>query len=288
MIFRRARNEGWLQRWRVGFGFSLQQSGGVGKANRMQLHFKELGEGEPLVMLHGLLGSADNWFGVAPALAERCHVLLPDLRNHGHSPHHPEMTFSLLAADVERFFADHGLRPAAVLGHSLGGKVAMQFALSHPERVKKLVVVDIAPRVYAPTHDRIFSALLNLDLESFQTRPQVEEALAWEIPSLKLRRFLLKNLGRNTAGHFQWKIGLRHLAENYPNLCAALPPADPFCGPALFIRGGKSNYVSDTDETEIRRLFPAMQLETIEEAGHWVPADAPEEFVRLVTEFLSE
>jgi esterase len=252
----------------------------------MRLHFKELGDGEPLVMLHGLLGSSDNWFGVAPVLAARFHVFMPDLRNHGNSPHHPEMDYPLLAADVEKFFGDRGLETASVLGHSLGGKVAMQFAVSHPERVKKLVVVDIAPRAYAPSHDKIFSALRALNLETFQTRHQIEEALAPEIPSLTLRRFLLKNLGRNAAGRFQWKVNLRHLAENYPNLCVALAASAPFRGPALFVRGGKSNYISGRDETEIRRLFPAMKMETIEAANHWVPADAPAEFVRRVMGFL--
>ena len=136
----------------------------------MQLHFKQLGQGEPLVLLHGLFGSADNWFGVAPKLAEKFHVLIPDLRNHGHSPHHAEMDYPLMAADVERFFVTQKIANAHVIGHSMGGKVAMQFALGLPARVKKLVVVDMAPRAYRRSHDYIFKALLALDLNSFQTR----------------------------------------------------------------------------------------------------------------------
>jgi pimeloyl-ACP methyl ester carboxylesterase len=259
----------------------------------MQLHFKQLGHGEPLVLLHGLFGSADNWFGVAPKLAEKFHVLIPDLRNHGHSPHHAEMDYPLMAADVEKFFAAQKIESAQVIGHSMGGKVAMQFALDFPARVKKLVVVDMAPRAYARAHDHIFAALLTLDLKSFQTRQQIEDALAPEIPSLNLRRFLLKNLGRDEHGNFLWKMNLRGVAENYPRLGEVLERRSPdrLVGgrelPALFIRGGKSDYIGAADEVEIKRLFPAAKIQTITSADHWVHADAPGEFVRLTLDFLA-
>ncbi len=252
----------------------------------MQLHFKQLGHGEPLVLLHGLFGSGDNWFGVAPKLAEKFHVFAPDLRNHGHSPHHAEMDYPLMAADVEKFFAAQEIVSAHVIGHSMGGKVAMQFALDFPARVKKLVVVDMAPRAYARTHDKIFAALLALDLKSFQTRSQIEEALAREIPSLNLRRFLLKNLGRDKYGKFIWKMNLRGVAENYSRLGEVLGADSPFAEPVLFIRGAKSDYIGAADELEIKRLFPAGEIQTIAAANHWVHADAPEKFVRLVLDFL--
>lgn len=275
----------------------------------MQLHFKQLGHGEPLVLLHGLFGQSDNWFGIAPKLAEKFHVLMPDLRNHGHSPHHPEMNYPLMAADVEKFFAAQKLENACVIGHSMGGKVAMQFALDFPARVKKLVVVDMAPRAYKRTHDHIFAALLALDLALFQTRQQIEDALAPEIPSLNLRRFLLKNLGRDDRGQFVWKMNLRGVAENYSRLGEVVERRSPtrrvddadgnapgrkpairedsgFNGPALFIRGGKSDYINAADEVEIHRLFPAAKIETIGSANHWVHADAPEEFVCRALNFL--
>ena len=252
----------------------------------MQLHFKQLGRGDPLVLLHGLFGSSDNWFGVAPKLAEKFHVFIPDLRNHGQSPHHDEMDYPLMAADVEKFLAAQKIESASVIGHSMGGKVAMQFALDFPARVKKLVVVDMAPRAYRRAHDHIFESLLALDLKSFQTRSQMEDALAAEIPSLNLRRFLLKNLGRNDDGSFRWKINLRGLSENYSRLGEVLGEVAPFTKPTLFIRGGKSDYIADADELEIRRLFPAAEIQTIASANHWVHADAPEEFVQLVLDFL--
>lgn len=252
----------------------------------MSLHFKQLGRGEPLVLLHGLLGSADNWLGVAPKLAEKFHVFIPDLRNHGQSPHRPKMSYPLMAADVGHFFTAQNLEKARVIGHSMGGKVAMQFALDFPNRVEKLVVVDIALRAYAPAHDHIFNALLALDLPAFRTRQQLEDALAPAIPSLNLRRFLLKNLGRDAHGQFFWKMNLRGVADNYANLREIVGAQVPFAGPALFIRGGQSDYVRAADEPEIRRLFTAAEFQTIGTAGHWVHADAPEEFVRLVRDFL--
>ena len=252
----------------------------------MQLHFKQLGQGESLVLLHGLFGSADNWFGVAPALAENFHVFIPDLRNHGQSPHHVAMDYPLMAADVARFFSAQHLESAAVIGHSMGGKVAMQFALDFPARVKKLVVVDMAPRAYARVHDPIFAALLALDLARFETRPQIEAALAPAIPSLNLRRFLLKNLGRDGHGRLIWKMNLRGVAENYMHLGAVLDAKKTFAGPVLFLRGGKSDYIAAADELEIRRRFPAAEIQTIVAAGHWLHADAPEEFVRRVQAFL--
>jgi len=252
----------------------------------MQLHFKQLGHGEPLVLLHGLFGSADNWLGVAPKLAEKFGIIALDLRNHGRSPHHAEMDYPLMAADVEKFFVAQKIASAHVIGHSMGGKVAMQFALDFPARVKKLVIVDMAPRAYARAHDKIFTALLALDLPSFQTRQQIEEALAPEIPSLNLRRFLLKNLGRDAQGGFVWKMNLRGMAENYSRLGEVLNAGKEFSGPTLFIRGGRSDYINAADEAAIRRQFPAAEIQTIAAANHWVHADAPEEFVRLVLDFL--
>lgn len=252
----------------------------------MQLHFKQLGQGEPLVLLHGLFGSADNWLGVAPKLAERFHVFIPDLRNHGVSPHDAAMDYSLMAADVEASFVAHNIGEAFVVGHSMGGKVAMRLALGFSDRVKKLVVVDMAPRAYAPSHESIFKALLGLKLAKFQTRTQLEDALAREIPSLNLRRFLLKNLGRDANGRFVWKMNLPGIQANYGRLCEAVDSGVPFGRPALFLRGGWSDYVTPADEPDIRRLFPAAEIQTIAASSHWVHADAPEEFVRRVVSFL--
>jgi len=252
----------------------------------MHLHFKESGQGPAVVLLHGLFGSSDNWHFIAQRLAERLHVFALDQRGHGRSPHGAELNYPLMAADVESFFAARGLKNAAVIGHSMGGKTAMQFALQFPQRVDKLVVADMAPREYAPAHGRILAALLALDLSKAMTRQQIEDALAPQIPSLVLRRFLLKNLGRKPGGEFFWKIALRQIADSYPNLRAPILHPHPFPKPALFIRGGKSEYIRAGDEARIRELFPLAQILTVAEANHWVHADQPEEFLRLLWEFL--
>jgi len=252
----------------------------------MRLHFKSAGQGGAVILLHGLFGSADNWHHVAQRLAERFHVFAVDQRNHGQSPHDDEMDYPLMAADVENFFIAQKIASAFVIGHSMGGKTAMQFALEFPNRVEKLVMADMAPRAYPPAHDPIFAALLALDLPAFQTRQQLENALAPAIPDLALRRFLLKNLGRNDSGAFYWKMNLSGLAKNYPRLCAPLNWEIPFLKPTLFIRGGKSQYISAADEPGIFRLFPAAKIQTIAGADHWVHADAQEEFFKLVLGFL--
>ncbi|MDD5140992.1 MAG: alpha/beta fold hydrolase [Verrucomicrobiales bacterium] len=252
----------------------------------MQLHFKESGRGRAVILLHGLFGSSDNWHHIALRLAESFHVLAVDQRNHGQSPHSAEMNYPLMAADVNRFMASRGLETAVMIGHSMGGKTAMQFALQFPERVEKLVIADMAPRVYAPAHDKIFAAQLALDLKLFSTRQEMEAALAPEIPDLVLRRFLLKNLGRNSAGEFFWKINLRGIAESYLQIGEPVSAPVPFAKPTLFIRGGKSNYINPEDEPLMRQLFPQSEIQTIAGAGHWLHADQPEEFVRLVLNFL--
>ena len=252
----------------------------------MQLHFKEYGQGKVVVLLHGLLGSLDNWHTVAQRLGEQFHVFALDQRNHGLSPHASDMDYPLMAGDVNEFFEAHGIKSAFVIGHSMGGKTAMQFALQHPEKVDKLLVEDMAPRVYTPSHDKIFAALLALDLSRYKTRQEIEDALAAEIPSLTLRRFLLKNLARNPDNSMFWKINLRGLAENYSHLGKPISGPHSYSKAVLFIRGGKSNYLTPADEPLIRELFPQAQIETIAEAAHWVHGDKPEEFLRLTLEFL--
>jgi pimeloyl-ACP methyl ester carboxylesterase len=260
----------------------------------MQLHFKELGQGAgapPLVMLHGLFGSTDNWLGVTPKLAQHFRVFLVDLRNHGLSPHSDEMSFALMASDIAEFLDVRQVDRAHVLGHSLGGKVAMQFALTHAERVNRLIVVDIAPRAYAPEHVPIFKALLALDLKQYHSRAQIEEALAPAISDLTLRRFLLKNLRASSSPAYAWRIPLESIYASYSKLCEASAIAGSqghiFEGPTLFLRGGQSPYISDADVAQIRQLFPQAMIETITTARHWVHADAPDEFLGHILRFLA-
>jgi esterase len=252
----------------------------------MQLYFKESGQGRAVILLHGLFGSLDNWHQIALRLAETFQVFAVDQRNHGQSPHAAEMNYPLMAADVNEFMSAQRLETACVIGHSMGGKTAMQLALQVPGRVEKLIVADMAPRAYLPAHKKILAALLALNLPSFTTRQEMEDALAPEIPGLVLRRFLLKNLGRDANGKFFWKMNLQGLSDNYLELGKPVSGSAPFAGPALFIRGEKSDYVNSEDGTLIRELFPQSEIQTIAGAGHWLTADKPEEFLRLVLDFL--
>jgi len=254
----------------------------------MQLHFHESGQGPPLLILHGLFGSLDNWAAIAKKLAETFRIFAIDQRNHGQSPHAPEMDYRLMATDLAEFMHARGLQRAAVLGHSMGGKTAMQFALSYPAHVTSLIVVDIAPRVYLPSHIPIFEALRALNLEQFQNRVEAEAALAPALPDLVLRRFLLKNLTRDSNGAFHWKLGLEEIYENYESLLQVPKGESAYEGPTLFVRGERSSYLNDVDLPAIHKLFPRAQLKTIPRAGHWLHTENPDDFLETVTSFLSE
>jgi len=253
----------------------------------MKLNHHVVGDGPPLLILHGLLGSLDNWMPHAQQLAARFQVFLLDLRNHGRSPHDVEFNYDVMAADVAEFIRDQNLGPVSLIGHSMGGKVAMRFAQLHPGLTQKLIAVDMSPREYAPRYAEILDAMHALDLHQFQQRNEVEAALLTTAPDKNIRQFLLKNLGRDEAGRLRWKPNVAALRANYQTLRLALPATPNFIGPTLFIRGGKSDYIRDEDVTLIRQMFPQVKLETITTAGHWVHAEAPEEFLRLVTYFLA-
>jgi Predicted hydrolases or acyltransferases (alpha/beta hydrolase superfamily) len=257
----------------------------------MQLAFQQFGSGPPLLILHGLFGSSDNWQTISRALGERFHVFALDLRNHGRSPHSSEMTYSLLADDLREFIQQrlgHEPRPARVrlLGHSMGGKVAMQFALSFPEQVEKIVVVDMAPKLYPPRHDQIFDGLLGLTLDKVATRGEADAQLAASVPDQAVRAFLLKNLARDLHGRFYWKFNLKALAENYALLNGPISLSSRFEGPALFIRGELSDYLDAADFAQVREFFPNAILRTVPAAGHWVHAEQPKSFIKLALEFL--
>jgi pimeloyl-ACP methyl ester carboxylesterase len=254
----------------------------------MRLNFKSYGAGPPLIILHGLFGSLDNWHSISRRLAEFYRVLALDQRNHGGSPHSAEMDYRLMAQDVGEFMEAQGLERAHVLGHSMGGKTAMQFALDQPEKVDRLVVVDVAPRAYSPGHGEIFAGALSLDLAACQERGQLDEALAPFIPERVVRQFLLKSVTRDAGGAFRWKLNLRGIFRNYERLCEALPTDRLFDHPALFIRGGQSGYIRGEDWEPLRRLFPKAELQTIQSAGHWVHAEAPEAFGQAVLGFLAQ
>jgi len=252
----------------------------------MHLHHTTLGTGEPLLLLHGLLGSHQNLLPASRHFAEHFQAFAIDQRNHGHSPHHDEMNYPAMADDIARFMDKHGIATAHVLGHSMGGKTAMQFALNHADRVRKLVVVDMSPRAYRPRFARLLRALREVHPERFTTRHEADQALADTVTEGSLRQFLLKNLMPNETGGYRWRIHLEAIADNYDNLRQAVQGTTPFAGETLFLLGGNSDYVGEADQAEIHRLFPSAQFASIPDAGHWVHAEKPAEFAAAVVKFL--
>jgi pimeloyl-ACP methyl ester carboxylesterase len=254
----------------------------------MDLNFKSFGQGPPLVILHGLFGTLDNWQTLGKRWAEDFTVFLVDQRNHGRSPHADVIDYPTMAADLKEFLEHNWIYETHLLGHSMGGKTAMQFALDYPDLVDRLVVVDIAPREYPGGHQVIFEALFDLDLATLDDRREADALLARRIPQRGIRQFLLKNLTRSRDGGYAWKMNLPAIRRHYPDILANIVPTEVFTGPALFIRGDKSDYVTDADWPATHDLFPNARLETIAGAGHWVHAEQPDVLYRLVREFLLE
>jgi esterase len=252
----------------------------------VELAFEELGSPStpPLIILHGFFASSRNWRQIAQRLAAHFHVYLPDMRNHGASPHDPLMNYPAMAADLLRFIDQRGLETASFLGHSMGGKVAMWLALINPDRVDKLIVADIAPVSYKHSFDNTVQALKALPLAEITNRKQAETLLASHITELGYRQFLLQNLILKD-GKYGWRIDLDIFQKMAPNI-AAFPNADhlsSFTGKALFIAGADSDFVQPED---LKLLFPDAVFTTVVNAGHWLHVQQPDIFTTLVEDFL--
>ena len=253
----------------------------------MRLAATEIGDGPALIILHGLFGSARNWSTVARSLAASHRVIALDLRNHGASPWAETMTYAEMADDVAQFIAAARLDRPSIVGHSMGGKVAMTLALGGAVEVGALVVVDIAPVAYDGGFGTYVEAMRGLDLASLGRRADADAALAGAVPDAALRAFLLQNL-TTRDGAYAWRINLPAIAAGLAAMAAfsAVEPGAAFVGPALFIAGGRSGYVAPVHQPAIRRLFPNCEIAVMDGAGHWPHAEQPENFVALVRPFL--
>jgi pimeloyl-ACP methyl ester carboxylesterase len=252
----------------------------------MRLHYEVQGDGRPLVILHGFLGSSENWRAMRKRFATTYKVFSVDQRNHGSSPHSSTMNYGVMTEDLREFLAEQGLSEVFLLGHSMGGKVAMQFASASPAAIEKLVLVDIAPKAYPPAQRPLLQAMQNLELRGLKTYGEAEAALGATISDPALRKFVVKNLTRDRNGEFHWRIGLDSLAANYDQLIQAPPMSNSFDKTTCFIHGGLSRFIDDQDFAAIRKYFPRAEFHTVANAGHWVHIDAPEEFHRIVDEYL--
>jgi esterase len=244
-------------------------------------------EADPVVLLHGLLGSSRNWQSSGRKLAEKYRVFALDLRNHGESPHNSRMDYPALASDVLAWADVAGVERFHILGHSMGGKVAMYLVCRYPDRFKSLTVVDIAPRAVPPRWEKEFSLMRRMPVEHFTRRSEAEEWLEPEIRDWAFRKFLVSNLERDPAGGFRWVVNLGILESALPNLFKQVPETgQQFDGPCLFVRGEKSRFVEDGDFPMIRGFFPQVRIETVAGAGHNVHFDKTAAFVDVVSDFL--
>jgi esterase len=250
----------------------------------MTLSCKVLGEGQPLVILHGLFGSGDNWLTHAKALAGQYKVILVDQRNHGHSPHSDEMNYDLMANDLFELFAAYSIRDALLIGHSMGGKSILRFAQEYPFLVAKMIVVDMGIKQYPPHHDAIFQGLFAIDVENCPSRNEAADRLAPFIPDQSTRQFLLKNLFWKEPDKLSWRFNLTSLHQNIDKIIGAIP-LEKITTDTLFLTGGMSNYVLDEDIADIRQLVPHSDFVEIKEAGHWVHAETPDSFMNEVRKY---
>jgi esterase len=256
----------------------------------MKLHFRKLGPDTstqtPLFILHGVFGSSDNWQTVGKVLSENRPVYLIDQRNHGLSPHDDVFDYPSMARDMYDLVNTEGLSKINLLGHSMGGKVAMFFAGKFSELLDSMIVVDIAPRSYPPHHQQIFEGFHAVDPPTLSSRKEAVDRLSSVIKHPSIQQFLLKNLNRENDGSFSWKHNLGVIEENIENIGVALPNDQTFEGRTLFIGGTNSDYIVAEDHIDIIHHFPHASIEMIQGAGHWVHAEKPKELIQMVDVFL--
>lgn len=258
----------------------------------MKLFFRRFGRigDQPLVILHGLFGISDNWVTFGKRIAdEGFDVVIPDQRNHGLSPHSQVFNYLALTDDLSELLNDQQIANPVLLGHSMGGKVAMRYTLENPDVIKRLVVIDIGLRGYGarPYHRNILDAMLAIDPALYPTRMAIEAELTKKVSEQRIRQFLLKNLHRNDNNMLKWRLNLTGLSDNLNQMFDAIETGKVFNKPVLFIRGGQSDYILPADYPEIRKSFTNAEIITIENASHWVHAEAPEQFYLLSSGFLT-
>ncbi len=252
------------------------------------LHSLILGQGQPLIILHGFLGMGDNWKSLANKFSENYEVHLVDQRNHGRSFHDDAFSYEDMVEDLAYYIDHHGLKRVNMLGHSMGGKTAMLFAVEHPEKIEKLIVADIGPKFYPPHHQAIIDALNEVDFEKITSRNEVDEILKKTIPETGIRQFLLKNVHRENKDKLAFRFNLEVLDRRYDEIGVSLPPRTLFEGPVLFLKGALSGYINDSDLDLIHAHFPDSRVVSIANAGHWLHAENPIDFYDNVASFLKK
>ncbi len=252
----------------------------------MELNHKVFGEGDPVIILHGLFGMLDNWQTIAKKLAENYMVYIVDQRNHGRSPRMDDISYTLMAEDLAAFMESQWIHSAHIVGHSMGGKTAMQMAMDHEDMVETLIVIDISPTASQRGHDDVFKALHSVDIANLEKRSDAAASMSQYIDQEGVKQFLLKNLTRRKEGGYAWKMNLPVLTEKYERILDPIQSSGSYDGPTLFVKGGRSRHIQDEDLGMMRELFPNYVMEEISEAGHWVHADDPAKTLDLINSFI--
>ncbi len=250
------------------------------------LNSKIVGKGKPLLVLHGVFGLSDNWMSFAKVAAENFQTHLVDLRNHGRSFHADEFNFDLMATDVYRYLMHHTLEKVSLMGHSLGGKVAIAFANKYPHLIEKLIIVDIAPKAYPVHHQEIINALKSVNFKVLKSRAEVEKILMTSITDTEVLQFLAKNVYRKNEKELAFRFNIDAIAANIEQIVAESKLDDVIEIDTLFIKGANSNYITNADLEDIGKKFSSVTIETIAKAGHWVHAQNPSDFNKSVLNFL--
>lgn len=265
----------------------------------MKLFYRSYGSGPPLIILHGLYGSSDNWVTIAKKLSGDFTVILPDQRNHGQSPHNPVHTYSSMSDDLYELVTDLKIGKFFLAGHSMGGKSAIAFALRWPEMLNGLLIADISPfvnesekEIIRSDHKKILNTILSVDTDEISSRSEIEKKIAEKLDDENVRGFILKNLKRDEDNRFIWKLNAGALLENLDLIMEGIDPStwisQQITGfPVIFLRGEKSGYIPENHYPEIKRVFPAAEFITIPGAGHWIHADAPDEVIRQIKRLLN-
>ncbi len=253
----------------------------------MKLFYRTVGQGQPIIILHGLLGSCDNWLTISKLIADQGYAVYAlDQRNHGRSPRSDVFDYEAMAADLHEFIEEHNLKKPILIGHSMGGKTVMNYAVRYAGTFSKLVIVDISPKQYEVHQEKILAGLNAIKLNTLQNRNEADAILSNFEPNLGVRQFLLKNLYRNDQNQFDWRISLLVIERNITGIGAAVPALRMVSEPTLFMRGALSNYVLDKDIAGLKTIFVNAQLDTIAGASHWIQAEQPESFLKSLINFL--
>ncbi|MBN1251441.1 MAG: alpha/beta fold hydrolase [Bacteroidales bacterium] len=265
----------------------------------MNLFFQKFGKGIPIVIVHGLFGSSDNWLNIAKELSNNFEVYIIDQRNHGKSPHNEEFNYDILVSDLLEFMDNQNLISVILIGHSLGGKTVMHFAKSYPKRIIDLIVIDIAPKSYLFSlsekserinHKKIIESLMAVNLQGIEKRKDIEEKLSENIKEIRLRQFLLKNIRRKADNSFYWTLNINSIYNNLEKLMEGVNYKDfdnmKISIPTMFVRGADSDYILNQDIEKIKTIFIESNIVTIDDAGHWLHAEQPKKLIKIITDFI--